>query len=921
PEATPPPRDRFGPYRILAELGRGGMGVVYRAFDPSLGREVALKVVLSKSVGDRRQARFAREGELTARLRHPGIVAVHSAGVIDGLPYLAYELVPGARTLEEAWRDLPARARAQLLLPAAEALAFAHEQGVVHRDLKPANLLVDGAGRVKVADFGLATAEGLGRLTQTGALVGTPSYMAPEQFLPDGAGPSPATDVWALGVLLYQALTDRLPFAGESLLELGRQVLSEPPSPPRRHAPEADPLLESVCLKALRTDPRDRYPNAGAFAQDLRRALAGEATLAARPSTATTVRQLLRRARRLRWVGAALTCLGLAGGVLAYGAHTRERLDEERRRVELLARARRADDDSRAALRSVAALGSERTVLERLDAELRRLARDGQGLAAGQHADAVQAAVRRARRRLEALEALAALEEGNAAPARAWLAGGPRPGAEGPAPGDEHERLAAALRGALGAAQGEPARAADALADLERARPLLRRPALRGWLAVARSLREPLPARDARRALAELEVVRAARGGRLPRPFREAEARCRLALGEVRQVLSELGDLEDLGGGVLEAVLLARAWLAVEEEDWSELERWVERLPPEVPPSPPRLELVKHCLQRAEDLAARQPYPAKHLVRLLGCVRRLRGGGELPRGLLGPLVQYVDVGNTRAVLLIEDVAELAPEAYWVQKAVAEIGARNESPRAARAALAACRRAVRLAPDPRERAWMQLCAARMESELGRWDEVLALCDEALRGLEDPRRVSLAYEIRSKAHAVRGERVAALEDLDRAVAAFPPRAGPLAHPRMALLRALGRDDDAIEAALAYLRGSLLQNPHLTGRLSKDQLTTVATLWDMARAKGRLDLLEAPLRSLTEAFPDLGGWWARRAWLAWRRGRRDEAADHLARAARALRQAPRPGLPARPAALERARALAPRAARLARDLRAGA
>ncbi|RMG15032.1 MAG: hypothetical protein D6731_09220 [Planctomycetota bacterium] len=258
---------RCGPYEILAELGRGGMGVVYRARHTASGQEVALKLGLQR-LTDRRRERFRREGELTARLRHPGIVRVHSAGEVDGRAYLAYEFVSG-QSLAEVLDERPLRERVRLLRDAARALGHAHRHGVVHRDVKAENVLVDTTGAVRVADFGLATAADLEGLTQTGEWVGTPSSMAPEQFCGNDAAPTPATDVWALGVLLYRALTGELPFAAETLAELVGRIAAGRCDPPRRRAPAVPAPLEAICLRALEVDPARRHSDGEAFAAAL----------------------------------------------------------------------------------------------------------------------------------------------------------------------------------------------------------------------------------------------------------------------------------------------------------------------------------------------------------------------------------------------------------------------------------------------------------------------------------------------------------------------------------------------------------------------------------------------------------------------------------------------------------------------------
>jgi serine/threonine protein kinase len=267
PERTHLPRRLDERILLLSVLGRGAMGVVYRARDEALRRDVAVKFCLAAD-NERAWTRFQREGKILAALDHPGILKVHSAGVANGQAYFVTELVEDVRTLDElTGADL--RTRIGFLRDAARALGYAHAQGVVHRDVKPANILIDGADGVRVADFGVATATDLDRITQTGALVGTPAYMAPEQLRGDRPAYGPATDVWALGATLYETLSGTLPFAGTSLIELIAQVLECKPK--RLAGVPAD--LRAICEKALQLDPSNRFVDGEAFALALDRHL------------------------------------------------------------------------------------------------------------------------------------------------------------------------------------------------------------------------------------------------------------------------------------------------------------------------------------------------------------------------------------------------------------------------------------------------------------------------------------------------------------------------------------------------------------------------------------------------------------------------------------------------------------------------
>jgi serine/threonine-protein kinase len=265
---------RIPGYAVEAVLGRGGMGIVYKARQLRLNRFVALKMLLAGAyAGPRERARFQREAEAVASLRHPNIVAVHDVGDHEGCPYFTMELLDGgslAQTL--AGTPQPARQAAALLITLAGAIDAAHHAGIVHRDLKPANILLTADGTPKVADFGLARSfEGEVALTLSGARIGTPSYMAPEQVIGKTGTTGPAADIYALGALLYEMLTGRPPFRGETASETERQVIGEEPVSPARLNPKVPPDLETICLKCLSKEPERRYASAAALADDLRR--------------------------------------------------------------------------------------------------------------------------------------------------------------------------------------------------------------------------------------------------------------------------------------------------------------------------------------------------------------------------------------------------------------------------------------------------------------------------------------------------------------------------------------------------------------------------------------------------------------------------------------------------------------------------
>lgn len=262
----------LGDYELLEEIGRGGMGVVYRARQLSLGREVAIKMILrDRLASDLERQRFFAEARATAQLQHPGIVPVYDVGEIDGRPYFAMQYLKG-RTLLELINtgSLDERQSVEYLQAVTLAVQFAHESGILHRDIKPSNILIDDAGHARLTDFGLAkqtdTAESL---TRTGVVLGTPTYMSPEQASGRMGEIGPASDVYSLGSVLYHALTGRPPFAAKSTMDVLLQVIEQDPPNPRLINPKIDRDLEMIVVRCLQKPPDLRYSSAAALAEDL----------------------------------------------------------------------------------------------------------------------------------------------------------------------------------------------------------------------------------------------------------------------------------------------------------------------------------------------------------------------------------------------------------------------------------------------------------------------------------------------------------------------------------------------------------------------------------------------------------------------------------------------------------------------------
>jgi WD40 repeat protein/serine/threonine protein kinase len=353
-------KGRLGHFRLDRELGRGGCGVVFLAYDELLDRELALKVPRAEMLlSPEARQRFLREARAAAALDHPHIVRVHEAREVGGVCYLASTYCSGptlAAWLQVRTEPIPSREAAALVATLADAVQYTHERGILHRDLKPTNILFDAGGRPLVADFGLAklfdpladdaangqaTPKDTDSLTMTGTQPGTPQYMAPEQAAGQNRAIGPAADIYALGTILYEVLTRRPPFVGVTLIDILRQLQEAEPTPLRRLRRDVPRDLEVICLTCLRKEPKRRYVSAAALGQDLRRFLNGEPILARPASVLERASKWVRRrpavAALVAVSSAAALCL--FAGVLWYGFQV------EKHNVELQGALTRADDE------------------------------------------------------------------------------------------------------------------------------------------------------------------------------------------------------------------------------------------------------------------------------------------------------------------------------------------------------------------------------------------------------------------------------------------------------------------------------------------------------------------------------------------------------------------------------------------------
>jgi hypothetical protein len=352
-------------YVIEAELGRGAMGVVYKAVQTALGRRVALKMILDEHALGPGSVRFLSEAEAVARFQHPNIVQIYEVGEAGGRPFFSLEFVDGGSLEDRIGRKpLPSREAVELLALLARAIHAAHAHGIIHRDLKPANILLTADGTPKIADFGIAKRLDAVKQTQTGQILGTPCYMAPEQALGSEIV-GPRADVYSLGVILYDALTGRPPFEATTTLDTIMQVVMKEPLSPRALEPSVPRDVETICLKCLEKKPDRRYQSALELAEDLERVLRNEPIDARRIGAPE---RLLRWARREPgWAALIGVSLLALLGFLVTGALFTRRLQHELSATEA---ARHNAASTRDELRLRLVRGSA----DRIDGDLRQLA-------------------------------------------------------------------------------------------------------------------------------------------------------------------------------------------------------------------------------------------------------------------------------------------------------------------------------------------------------------------------------------------------------------------------------------------------------------------------------------------------------------------------------------------------------------------
>lgn len=357
----------FGRYKIIKELGRGGMGVVYQAYDPNLKRHIALKIINHLMANDKQKKRFEREASMMAKLNHPNIIKIFDIGEEQGHHFFTMELLEGTGLSKLMEENMPLPQLLKILIKATEAVQYAHEQGIVHRDLKPANIIVEKDADPKVMDFGLAKeVEKADGLSQTQDLVGTPEYMSPEQAGGKGRGTDTRSDIYALGAILYQMLVGRPPFTGTNTINVLYQIAFQEPIPPSRIYPQVSRDIEAVCLKALEKNRDRRYQSAHEFAMELTRYLEGKPVLAKPLTQLDQVWKWVRRNRLLSSVsaGALVLVIGMVCGLLYQLEQKRQIAEEGKSRAEQLEK--KAQQKAAEALQSKAEAEKDKIKAEQL---------------------------------------------------------------------------------------------------------------------------------------------------------------------------------------------------------------------------------------------------------------------------------------------------------------------------------------------------------------------------------------------------------------------------------------------------------------------------------------------------------------------------------------------------------------------------
>ncbi len=858
PARLPTPGQVFAGCKIEAEIGRGGAGAVYVAQRPD-GSRCAIKVVLGDMTDEYRKERFLREAQVGSELQHPGIVQILGRGEDSGLAYLVMELVDGGLPLDEYVREnqISIPQRVQLILQVAQALEVAHATELIHRDLKPDNVLVTPDGQVKVLDFGLALHLDKERLTLSGAILGTISYMAPEQVMGQAHDSTPMTDVWALGVMLYELVKGELPFRGGTSIEVMAGIIEDAPEDPCAGVEGAPPELSAVIRVALSKAPASRYPNAAAFGRDLVAASSGSGHVSA-------VVQLRSESRQRKFaqflVAIAVSVLVLLG--LTYAVVQSRKLgeDELRERLGTLkGEARKLYAKGGAPL---AERGAQAVVLsDELDA---MLAKAKQKVETGR--------VEKIRTRLTTLRGLSSLAAGDLEAAKAAYA-------------DVHESSSYEV-GALGgglAAFGEGDRA-EALKLLSRALQRgLEFPELRTWrLSLRIKGPRPLSVSVAEEVLKDIQRLKRSR--EISEEEGALKGAAQLSLGKIAEAEATLGELASPPASLRWGVALALAPQGLDKTPAKSLKR-LEGLPDPVPTTPAATALGRQAQNLLTAGLATNSKLLEDIYRdllpLLQIVDRMQVAEPIPAKLRELLLRATDVLSGREVLdnmryFSIAFAEASPNDVQVQRQVGLLGDWVYNGTDKLSFLPALRRAIDLTEERSQKLMLRVklvgqlaWVAESRSDAKISEETIKLSTKLLDELHDP--AQRAYAFLARGGGYRG-----VKDLESALRDFDACLELLDIPDFYYMRAktlweLKRDPKRnFDDAFRFVSG---ESPG-----SGFVLHAMSMTWALYAEHGDADRMAAAIRNRVAIDPHYWEWWPRLAMLELQAGKSADAQKRL-------------------------------------------